>query len=144
MRSIRQLLFIRQNFQFRSQLCFKCLPEIVDFTYPPSTRILLKRKLAQGREETCTRSESSVVTKPGLELRLAESSTVPFPLPQLRMIVTGCETAALLSRAPGSEALWNHTLMGQEYEFLLVLLNMLGAQGRAWFHSWIRSLSWFL
>lgn len=68
----------------------------------PSPGVLLKRKLARRQAVTCPRSEGSVVTKPGLALRSADSqpsalSTTPVPL-----IVAVCETPALLSRVQAS------------------------------------------
>ena len=65
--------------------------------------------------ETLHRSESSFVTKPGLELRSADSRP--------SALSTACECSSLwntsspLQSARLSQKLWNHMLAGQEYWF---------------------------
>ena len=83
--------------------------------------------------ETLHRSESSFVTKPGLELRSADSRP--------SALSTACECSSLwntsspLPSARLSQKLWNHMLAGQEYWFFfffLVGLARWGAWGGAW------------
>lgn len=77
------------------RLVVLCLREINFKSRPPPHCILLKRKLAPRLEVTCPKSESSVVTKPGLELRSADSQPSALSAaPAHMMVVVVCETPA--------------------------------------------------
>lgn len=79
-----------------------------------------------------TWSESSFVTKPGLELRSADSQPSGLSTTVLPMIVAVSETSACLSRVQGCQRNWNNMLVGQEYWLLLLGVACGAAQGWAW------------
>lgn len=79
-----------------------------------------------------TWSESSFVTKPGLELRSADSQPSGLSTTVLPMIVAVSETSACLSRVQGCQRNWNNMLVGQEYWLLLLGVACGAARGWAW------------